>query len=104
MNGYQDTATFQTILPPNSPNCGAVASPGGANIWGIFSAQSYHQGGVNVVFFDASVHFVSDTVNAVSAGINAPGPKVLFNSTNPSEFGVWGALGTPACGESKSLF
>jgi prepilin-type processing-associated H-X9-DG protein len=102
MNGFQDAATFQTILPPNSPNCGEKAYPGSAQMWGIYSTQSYHTSGVNVVFFDASVHFVPDTINAVSAGITSPGPKVQVNSTNPSEFGVWGALGTPGCGESQS--
>jgi prepilin-type N-terminal cleavage/methylation domain-containing protein/prepilin-type processing-associated H-X9-DG protein len=103
MNGFQDAATFQTILPPNSPNCGEKVFPGSAQMWGIYSTQSYHTGGVNVVFFDCSVHFVSDTINAVSTGIVSPGPKVQVNSSNPSEFGVWGAIGTPACGESKSF-
>ncbi|MDR0608824.1 MAG: DUF1559 domain-containing protein [Planctomycetaceae bacterium] len=102
--GFQNANAFQTILPPNSPNCSSNVFPGAEQMWGIYSTQSYHKGGVNVVFFDGSVHFVPDTINAVSAGITAPGPRVQFTSGNPSEFGVWGALGPPACGESQSLY
>jgi prepilin-type processing-associated H-X9-DG protein len=96
MNGFVSASLFHTILPPNSPNCSAATYPGDIG-WGIFAAQSYHSGGVNVVFFDGSVHFMSDTINAVSSGIVSPGPKVQVNSSNPSEFGVWGALGGVDC-------
>jgi prepilin-type N-terminal cleavage/methylation domain-containing protein/prepilin-type processing-associated H-X9-DG protein len=100
--GVADTIGFYTMLPPNSPNCTvALALENTAGWGGIVSAQSYHSGGVNVTFFDGSVHFVSDSINSVSATITPGGPARV--ASGESEFGVWGALGTVNCGESKSL-
>ena len=93
---------FCTILPPNSPNC-----TGGAG-WndGTFSASSYHTGGVNVSFLDGSVQFISETIGTGDLTFPTPGyclqvePKKM---PTDSQYGVWGALGTPAGGESKGL-
>lgn len=51
---------FQTVLPPNSPSCsyGSYASSRG-----LYSAASYHTGGVNAVYADGSVRFISETVD-----------------------------------------
>jgi len=95
---------FGTILPPNSPNC-STGSPGLNHLgnWGLFSAASNHTGGVNIARLDGSVNFVSDSVNCVTSGlptgVNRPGPRL----SGPSDFGIWGALGTPDGGESVSL-
>ena len=102
--GFISQNGFGTILPPNSPNCDIGAPESGhLENWGIFSASSNHTGGVNVARLDGSVSFVTDSVNAVTpnlpAGENRPGPRV----SGPSDFGVWGALGTPAGNESVSL-
>jgi prepilin-type processing-associated H-X9-DG protein len=102
MNGFQDVVCFNTVLPPNSPNCSSGAA--GANTaqsWGIFAAQSYHTGGVNVVFVDGSVSFVSDTINAITTGLTSPRPAE--QNSGFSDFGVWGAMGTPNCGEPTRL-
>ena len=85
---------FVTVLPPNSPSCAANALVGDG--WSIYSASSYHTGGVNVALFDGSVSFVSDTVDA---GISSS-PQ---NLVGISPYGVWGAYGSIAGGESRSL-
>ncbi|MCL2742622.1 MAG: DUF1559 domain-containing protein [Planctomycetaceae bacterium] len=85
---------FVTVLPPNSPSCAANAINGDG--WSIFAANSYHSGGVNVVLVDGSCRFVSDTVDAG----RSTSPQDLLGE---SPYGVWGAYGSIAGGESKSL-
>ena len=85
---------FQTLLPPNSPSC--FSDPGSAENRGIYSASSYHMNGVNAVFLDGSVRFVTDTIDF------GPTDSRQVRS-GPSQFGVWGALGSPDGGESVSL-
>jgi len=91
---------FNTILPPNSPLCFAAqdAWEGG---WGYFSPNSNHVGGVNVAFADASARFISDTINT-GRTTGGEGPR-QSGGTYPSNFGVWGALGSINGGESVSL-
>jgi prepilin-type processing-associated H-X9-DG protein len=111
--GYFACMAFHTVMPPNSPNLAAqVQYANAAGDGGIFAAQSYHTSGVNCAFFDGSVHFVSDAVNCVSSTITADGPACpnptaadaqSTQFSKESEFGVWGALGTPACGESAAI-
>ena len=85
---------FVTVLPPNSPSCAANAVNGDG--WSIYSASSYHTGGVNAVLFDGSVSFISETVDA--------GRSTDFqNLSGESPYGIWGAYGSIAGGESKSL-
>jgi hypothetical protein len=100
-------SSFFTALPPNSPWC--------FNNWGFYhlSASSNHTGGVNVALGDASVTFVSDTVNCNTTGTNgqsqsayaSPVDHVFWNRAyaGPSPYGVWGAAGSKAGGESVSL-
>jgi len=88
--------TFNTALPPNAPSCIPVSDEW---VWGFYSAASNHTGGVNVARADGSVHFVSDTVDCGGLPIHVQGVSL----SGPSAFGVWGAMGTPAGGESKSL-
>jgi len=75
-NTWQGECLFSTLYPPNTtvadacyscpttPNpyapCAAVTNAQGS---AIQSARSLHTGGVNVAFADASVRFVSNTVN-----------------------------------------
>jgi type II secretory pathway pseudopilin PulG len=86
---------FHTVLPPNFPSCSHAV--GAEDSWGLYSANSNHTGGVNVGVFDGSVHFISDTIdcNGASAGQVTSGQ---------SPYGVWGALGSPNGGESKTTF
>jgi prepilin-type N-terminal cleavage/methylation domain-containing protein len=86
---------FNTLLPPNAPGCvgendqarGMVQPP-----------TSNHSGGVNVANVDGSVRFISETINALTSGITASAARP--KQTGVSDFGVWGALGTRAGGES----
>jgi prepilin-type processing-associated H-X9-DG protein len=85
---------FQTLMPPNSPSCSRGDWDSG---WGIFSASRFHTGGVNGVFFDGSVRFITETIDF--GGTNSR----QKDEGGASLFGVWGALGTPSGGESVSL-
>jgi len=92
-DGQLPMSCFTTVLPPNSPSCMAAASD---DTWGLASPSSNHSGGVNVGFADGSVHFISETINC--------GNTSAFQTlTGPSPYGVWGALGTPCCGEPATL-
>jgi hypothetical protein len=102
---------FQTILPPNSPSASVYADDGN-NLnyagWGMSmsSASSNHTGGVNADRADGSVSFVSSSVDSGDPDADLNGtkyPTAGGNFTGRSPFGVWGALGTIAGGESTSL-
>ena len=82
---------FNTVLPPNSPNC----SYGGDSVWGVASAQSNHSGGVNACMLDGSVRFVSDTIDCGDSWANA-----VVSGASP--YGVWGAMGSAQGGETTS--
>ncbi|TWT39276.1 DUF1559 domain-containing protein [Blastopirellula retiformator] len=82
-----------TVLPPNSPSC---ANDNWGDNWGLFSASSYHPGGVLVSMGDASVQFIPNTIDT--------GNLTSAESTSgPSPYGVWGALGSKAGGETVTL-
>jgi len=107
-NGYRwgdcngNYTLFFTILPPNSPSC----ANGSAEDWCIAAASSYHSGGVNAVMCDGSVRFISETVDAGDQSISAD--QIATNKARPqdyggkSPYGVWGAIGTRAGGETDA--
>ena len=90
---------FSTVNPPNSPACYNGSADNGA-MPGVYPPSSYHTGGVNVLRWDGSVWFVTDTIDCGPA--TAEIPTAQFQSS-PSVYGVWGAMGTPNGGESASL-
>jgi len=85
--GHPHWSAVTTILPPNLPSCSSIGD-NDSNATGIFTPTSYHTGGVNVVLADGSVRFINNNIDAGNYGVGAP-----------SNFGVWGALGTCAGSE-----
>ena len=93
-------AGVTTILPPNQASCFLFVGTGEPH-WegGIFSAGSFHTGGVQVGMADGSVRFVSSNIDTGNLAVPAP----AATSGVPSPFGVWGALGSKAGGETVSV-
>ncbi len=94
---------WHPMLPPNSPSCGNSGED-----WAMMTASSYHPGGVNVVFCDGSVQFISETVDAGNPNLQPvtgpyPPPGNPQNYVGPSLYGVWGALGSSAGKESVQI-
>ena len=80
---------FNTVFPPNGPNCGVGGGDAQNN---IMTAGSFHSGGAQVVMGDGSVKFISETID--TGNLNAP--RVKFGK---SPYGTWGALGSRNGGE-----
>jgi prepilin-type processing-associated H-X9-DG protein len=107
--GGPAVSMFSTILPPNSPNCSSDGGTGGFSSWSAqyrsqVSASGYHQGGVNVVYADGSVHFISETIESETPGAPAfTSSNNITHITGVSPFGIWGALGSIDGGEAKTF-
>jgi len=89
--GWNNVNGFTTMTAPNSAMC-FWSNPD----FGVAPPGSRHSGGVNVARFDGSVTFISDTIDCGDQNAYAV-------RTGESPFGVWGALGSPNGGESRSL-
>ena len=88
-----------TILPPNDLYCGRHNSN---HLSGTAPMSSRHQGGAHILMGDGAVVFMTDSVEAGNRNAGA----VWRNGTGPrapgsrSPYGLWGALGTRASGET----
>jgi hypothetical protein len=99
---------FVTTLPPNAISCARTqTSPDNR---GMISAASYHAGGCQVALADASVRFVSETIDCggirtmTSSDITTncgSNPEQKYGGASP--WGVWGATGTIGGGEVVSV-
>ncbi|MDR1958906.1 MAG: DUF1559 domain-containing protein [Planctomycetaceae bacterium] len=94
---------FLTILAPNSPNCynQSFSKQDMHMVSGIYSASSNHTGGVNALYGDGSVSFVSDTVSCETSSFTAAQRDVAQVTSGRSPFGVWGAVGSINGGEAE---
>jgi prepilin-type N-terminal cleavage/methylation domain-containing protein len=90
-DGRAGYINFNTILPPNSAICN------GQTTTGILTTTSTHRGGVQAVFGDGAVRFVSDSIDT--------GNKAATAVTNgKSPYGVWGSMGSRNGSENFSAF
>jgi prepilin-type processing-associated H-X9-DG protein len=105
--GFGMMVGFTTVLSPNSPQC---ANARGEWSWGIFPPDSYHPQGVNAAMADGSTRFVRDNID--SGWTWCPEPEVLDpcrpdivppQVPGTSPYGVWGAMGTKAGGETVEV-
>jgi prepilin-type processing-associated H-X9-DG protein len=99
-DGRPRYSAFSTVMPPNSPACQQPNGNVGNTDVHMLPPQSNHSGGVNVGMFDGSVRFITDSINALTPDIGREAAQV---GSGRSEFGVWGALGSPNGGESVTL-
>jgi prepilin-type processing-associated H-X9-DG protein len=67
-HGDYTTTRYNHVMPPNTHGCSQTSS-GSVNAipinedGGATTASSRHKGGVNVVFADASIHFITDGID-----------------------------------------
>jgi prepilin-type N-terminal cleavage/methylation domain-containing protein len=101
---------FVTALPPNALSCATSQTQPDSRA--LVSAASYHAGGCQVALADASVRFVSETIDC--GGIRTVNTttkvKDACGTTTPSRlyhgaslWGVWGSLGTISGGETQAI-
>ncbi|TWT92972.1 DUF1559 family PulG-like putative transporter [Neorhodopirellula pilleata] len=92
------TITF----PPNGPNF--VRGNGDANgPGGIFAVASRHQGGAHVLMGDGAVRFVTDSIDSGNLSSRPVGVNGGPPACAESPYGLWGALGSNAAKEPRSI-
>lgn len=86
--------SFNSVFPPNGPTCGSSAF--GDFAGGPTPTSLHPAGGVNTVFGDGSVRFISELINAGDSSYANWVNRGQRNdeSTSSSPYGVWGALCT----------
>ena len=90
-DGSAISAMFNTVLPPGSPN---IAVGGDELCDGLYSASSNHIGGINVLYADASIHFMQDDVDCGDTDQPVYDLHNIRDVYSQSPYGVWGALGS----------
>ncbi|MDR3108282.1 MAG: DUF1559 domain-containing protein [Planctomycetaceae bacterium] len=99
-DGRPCTTGVNTILPPNTLSCSRQSAA--VNNYGVWTASSFHSGGVNCGLADGSIRFVSNTINYRNTSITLPLPTDSLNS-GLSPYGVWGSLGAKDDGGATGL-
>lgn len=96
MDGRPYFVGFATLIAPNGPTCHWGGVDGNEHMGTL---SSYHPGGGQVSMADASVRFVSQTINTGNPTFPDFPPE---NRGGPSPYGVWGAMGSRDGGEAFS--
>lgn len=100
---YTINYSFNTLLPPNSPSCTEQPAASWANYTWI-SASSNHTGGVNASLIDASVRFISNTIDTRNLDKASDSIRYPYNATDGNfSYGVWSELGSINGGESVTF-
>ncbi|MDR0609330.1 MAG: DUF1559 domain-containing protein [Planctomycetaceae bacterium] len=99
INGDTSVNGLSTVLPPNTNSC--VGDDYGFHLT-LNTPSSNHSGGVNGCYGDGSVHFISETINAITAGYSDATEILPHIETGGgiSRWGIWGALGSVNGSES----
>ena len=93
IDGAPVYTAINTILGPNDNNVSQRQSID--LVPGLFTAGSYHNSVVGILFVDGSVHYLAENIDTGDLSTVAP----RGNSGEPSPYGVWGRLGTIASGD-----
>ncbi|ADG69305.1 protein of unknown function DUF1559 [Planctopirus limnophila DSM 3776] len=90
---------FTTAIAPNGPSCTQNA---GHSHWNgtVNTAGSRHTGGAHALMTDGAVRFISENINTGDQSAAWMGST----AGGPSPYGVWGALGSRAGGETTGEF
>ena len=83
-------------MPPNGPSCINDNNGTADGAINLMTASSYHPGGAMAVLLDGKVTFVSENIDTGNLGVAA-------SRGGKSPFGVWGALGTRAGGDTARV-
>jgi prepilin-type N-terminal cleavage/methylation domain-containing protein len=93
---------FNTILGPNKISC--LSNNGGDSGDGVVNPASLHTGGVHCLMGDGAVKFVSENIDAGNPALTNPPNGGTAGPSGPSVYGLWGALGSVAGGETVGDF
>lgn len=96
-DGQPEINSFYSVTPPNGPSCINDANGNADGAVGMFAASSYHTGGAQVLLADGSVRFISENIDTGNLAVST-----TLGGRSP--YGVWGALGTKAGGETVGEF
>ena len=98
-NANPGSTGFFTFMPPNGANCGMGGGQASPTAWNktTATASSYHPNGLTTSMCDGSVRFINSDIDA---GIGSTATwSSHYDSKLPSNYGIWGALGTHNAGE-----
>ena len=87
------------MLPPNSPSCSQQNNRFADATTVVYPPTSGHPGGVVIVMADGATTFINDNIDYNGGSSQAP----RRDATGASPYGVWGAMGTKAGGETVSM-
>jgi hypothetical protein len=97
---------FFTTLPPNGVSCANPPpswNPGGAESGGVPSASSYHSGGAWVAMCDGGTRFIAESIDSGDPNVTFSNSPYNHDYRGRSQWGVWGAMGSIAGGESAGV-